>query len=186
MDIIGYDFDNTVYRGDSSTHFTFWCLGHFPKTWLHLPAIVFWGTLFGLRICTKTRFKSHLFGYLRHVKDMDKAVADFWKGHRKNLKGWYLKKDHSRDVIISASPEFLLAPVFETLPVQKLMGTPMDKHTGVIHGENCWGPEKVRRLREYAPDFHMLEFYSDSRSDTPLAQVSDKAFLVKGDEILPW
>ncbi len=120
------------------------------------------------------------------MKDVDKAVADFWKGHRKNLKGWYLKKDHSRDVIISASPEFLLAPVFETLPVQKLMGTPMDKHTGVIHGENCWGPEKVRRLREYAPDFHMLEFYSDSRSDTPLAQVSDKAFLVKGDEILPW
>ena len=85
MDIICYDFDNTVYRGDSSTHFTFWCLGHFPRTWLHLPAIVFWGALFGLRICTKTRFKSHLFGYLRYVKDVDKAVADFWKGHRKNL-----------------------------------------------------------------------------------------------------
>ena len=46
--------------------------------------------------------------------------------------------------------------------------------------------DDCRRLREYAPDFHMLEFYSDSRSDTPLAQVSDKAFLVKGDELLPW
>ena len=66
--IVGYDFDNTVYRGDSSTHFTFWCLAHYPKTWLHLPAMAFWGLLFGLKLCPKTRFKSHLFGYLRHIR----------------------------------------------------------------------------------------------------------------------
>ena len=62
----------------------------------------------------------------------------------------------------------------------------MDSRTGRIQGENCWGPEKVERLRQVYPQFHMSEFYSDSRSDTPLAQVADRAFLVKGDELLPW
>ena len=41
-------------------------------------------------------------------------------------------------------------------------------------------------IRQVYPQFHMSEFYSDSRSDTPLAQVADRAFLVKGDELLPW
>ena len=30
------------------------------------------------------------------------------------------------------------------------------------------------------------EFYSDSHSDDPLAKISKKAFLVKGDRILDW
>ena len=37
MDFIGYDFDKTVYQGDSSTHFTLWCLSRYPKTWLRMP-----------------------------------------------------------------------------------------------------------------------------------------------------
>ena len=184
--IVGYDFDNTVYRGDSSTHFTFWCLAHYPKTWLHLPAMAFWGLLFGLKLCPKTRFKSHLFGYLRHIRQPEQAVERFWQSHRKNLKAWYLARPHGDDVIISASGEFLLAPVCAELGVKRLIGTRMDSRTGRIQGENCWGPEKVERLRQVYPQFHMSEFYSDSRSDTPLAQVADRAFLVKGYELLPW
>lgn len=186
MELIGYDFDNTVYHGDSSTHFTLWCLRRYPKTLLHLPAMAWWGLLFGLHLCPKTTFKSHLFGYLRYLPDTSRAVSLFWQGHRKNLKAWYLKKNHENDVILSASPEFLLGPICGELGVKKLICTQMDPRTGVIQGENCWGPEKVRRLGEVYTDYHILEFYSDSRSDTPLAQLADQSFLVKGDELLAW
>ena len=132
--IVGYDFDNTVYRGDSSTHFTFWCLAHYPKTWLHLPAMAFWGLLFGLKLCPKTRFKSHLFGYLRHIRQPEQAVERFWQSHRKNLKAWYLARPHGDDVIISASGEFLLAPVCAELGVKRLHrhpdGQPHRPHPG--------------------------------------------------------
>ena len=186
MDFIGYDFDKTVYRGDSSTHFTLWCLARYPKTWLRLPEMGWHSLLFGLKLCSKTRFKSHLFSYLRQLSDPDKAVERFWRQKGKNLKGWYLAKDHSRDVIVSASPEFLLAPVCRQLQVFQLIGTRMDKKTGQIQGENCWGKEKLSRLAAWRPEAHLLEFYSDSRSDDPLAQLADRAFLVTGDQIQPW
>ena len=70
MDFIGYDFDKTVYQGDSSTHFTLWCLSRYPKTWLRLPEMGWYSLLFALKLCPKTRFKSHLFSYLRHVPEM--------------------------------------------------------------------------------------------------------------------
>lgn len=186
MDLIGYDFDKTVYNGDSSTHFTLWCLTHYPRTWLRLPEMGWYSLLFGLKICPKTRFKSHLFSYLRHMPDIDRAVETFWNRKSRNLKGWYLAKDHSRDVIVSASPEFLLEPICSRLRVCRLLGTRMDKKTGKITGENCWGPEKVDRLRAWQPEAHLLEFYSDSRSDDPLARLADRAFLVAGDQIQPW
>ena len=62
----------------------------------------------------------------------------------------------------------------------------MDRHTGETEGENCHGEEKVRRLREAYPEVEIREFYSDSLSDTPLAKLADKAYLVKGQELLPW
>ena len=30
MDFIGYDFDKTIYQGDSSAQFTLWCLSRYP------------------------------------------------------------------------------------------------------------------------------------------------------------
>ena len=178
MDFIGYDFDKTVYQGDSSTHFTLWCLSRYPKTWLRLPEMGWYSLLFALKLCPKTRFKSHLFSYLRHVPAIDQAVEAFWQEKSKRLKSWYLAKDHSRDVIISASPEFLLEPICRQLQVFQLIGTRMDKTAGKIAGENCWGAEKVKRLKAWRPDCRLLEFYSDSRSDDPLAQLADRKSVV--------
>ena len=48
MDFIGYDFDKTIYQGDSSAQFTLWCLSRYPKTWLRLPEMGWHSLLFGL------------------------------------------------------------------------------------------------------------------------------------------
>lgn len=179
-----YDFDKTIYNGDSTVDFYKYCLKTYPATALELPLTLGAGLLFVLKILPKTRFKQLFYRFLRHIPDGEQAVANFWELHFKNVKGWYLesKKD---DLIISASPEFLLEPVCQRLNVE-LMASRVDIRTGKYTGENCWGPEKVRRLRERYPDLEIDEFYSDSYSDQPLADIARTAYLVSGDEIKPW
>ena len=46
--------------------------------------------------------------------------------------------------------------------------------------------KKVRRLHETYPDVEIAEFYSDSRSDSPLAELAEHAYLVHGQERTPW
>ena len=66
------------------------------------------------------------------------------------------------------------------------MASPVDMHTGIYSGENCHGEEKVRRYRAVFGEAPINEFYSDSTSDTPLAKLAAKAFLVKGDTLKEW
>ena len=113
-----------------------------------------------------------------------KAVKKFWETHEKNLKKWYLEQKKADDLIISASPEFLLLPICDKLEI-KVIASRVDKFTGKTEGENCWGEEKVRRFNE-AGGGKIDEFYSDSYSDTPLALLADKAFLVTGNKITPF
>lgn len=89
------------------------------------------------------------------------------------------------DLIISASPEFLLKPLEELLHIRVIASrvSPVD---GKTTGENCYHEEKVRRFRELYPDDRIEEFYSDSYSDEPLALLAEKAFIVDGETLIPW
>ena len=89
-------------------------------------------------------------------------------------------------MIISASPEFLLAPICRKLGIKHLIASKVDSKSGKYSGINCHGKEKVRRFCEKFKDGEVDEFYSDSLSDTPLAEISKKAFLVNGNKITEW
>lgn len=119
------------------------------------------------------------------VGDVDAVIRDFWDECRGNLEPWYLAQKRPDDIIISASPEFLLRPICAELGVT-LIGTRMAKETGLIDGENCHDAEKVRRFNAEFPGAHIDRFYSDSLADTPMAKLADKAFLVKRGELSPW
>ena len=181
-----YDFDNTILRGDSSALFFVYCLKHYPKMWLDIPAQAINGLLFVLRIKPKLMFKQRMFGYLRLIGNVDKAVDDFWKEHFDRVKTWYPERQKASDVVISASPEFLVAPACKKLGIKYIMGSRVDKHSGKFSGKNCHGEEKVNRFREIFPAATIDEFYSDSYSDSPLAELAKEAFMVKGDRLLPW
>lgn len=179
-----YDFDKTIFRGDSTARFYRFCLGRTPRMLKRLPRLAF-EALFVLPR-DKTRFKQSMFGFLRDLDDPEGAVAEFWQRNRGRIKPFYLEKRRADDIIISASPEFLLRPILTELGVTRLLASPVDIHTGQYSGENCHGKEKVRRLREAYGDVEIDEFYSDSHVDDPLAEIAKTAFRVKGDRILPW
>ena len=181
-----YDFDNTILHGDSTARFFAWCLLHRPKMWLDVPAQAVNGLLFALKLKKKQDFKQRMLAFLTRIGDVDAAVEAFWKDNFGRVKGWYYEKQRPDDVVISASPEFLIRPACDRLGIRYVMGSPVDRHTGKFSGLNCHGKEKVRRFREVWPDAQVEEFFSDSYSDSPLAEIAQKAWLVKGDELIEW
>lgn len=181
-----YDFDNTILRGDSTARFCAYCLRHYPSIWVDLPGQAVNALLFALKLRKKQVFKQRLLSFLRRIDDVDQAVSNFWQKNLCRVKPFYRQVHQDSDVVISASPEFLIAPACEALGIREMMGSPVDKRTGVFHGPNCHGAEKVRRFRERFPQGEIDCFYSDSHSDDPLAHIARRAVLVRGDTLLPW
>ena len=181
-----FDFDKTIYDGDSTVDFWKFCLKKYPKTKKHLLHTGINGLKFVLGIMDKTSFKEDFYAFLGEVEAPEKTLEEFWDVHEVNIKQWYLDMQKDDDVIISASPEFLLAPICKRLGIKHMMASRVDIKTGKYNGENCHGEEKVRRFLELYPDAHIDEFYSDLYCDTPLAKLADKAFIVKGERLLPW
>lgn len=180
-----YDFDNTIYDGDSTADFYLFCLKRHKKIALLLPSLLK-GTLkyYVLKRGTKTEMKQNMYRFLTKI-DSKRDIADFWKGHEKNVKSWYIEQQKADDIIISASPEFLLKPICEKLGIRRLIASQVDVKSGQYSGENCHGEEKVRLFYEQF-DGEIDEFYSDSHSDEPLAKISKHAFMVKKNEIFDW
>ena len=180
-----YDWDKTIFPKDSTVTFYFWCVRHWPRVLRALPAAIRLLPAYWKKKVTKTAIKEAFYGFLRYVPDIDNAAERFWNEHFPRINGWYLEQQRSDDIVISASPEFLISIPAKRLGV-RLLASRVDKFTGKTEGENCWGPEKVNRLREAYPEVEIAAFYSDSYSDTPLAELADRAWLVKGQELLPW
>lgn len=181
-----YDFDNTIYRGDSTADFYIFCLKRHKKNILKVPSLVFGAVKFYVfKKGTKTDFKQNMYKFLKAV-NYPKDLEDFWNTHKSNIKDWYIKQQKADDVIISASPYFLLEPICKELGIKHLIASNVDKNTGIYTGINCHGKEKVRLFNINFPKENIDKFYSDSKSDTPLAEIAEKAFIVRGDDIKPW
>ncbi len=181
-----YDFDKTIYDGDSTYAFIKYCAARYTKAAVTAPGTLGAFLMYACGRKTKTQFKEKMYRFLKYIPDVDAAVEDFWDGHEKNIFEYYRKHGREDDIIISASPEFLLRPICDRLGVKRLIASRVDKNTGKYTGENCYGAEKVKRLKEVYGISCCDEFYSDSLSDTPLADIADKAFIVKSGVLIPW
>ncbi len=181
-----YDFDKTITDVDSTASFVRYCAGRWPRVLLTLPGTGFAAIAMALRIIPKTRFKQYMFRFLRHVPDVEQAVTDFWNGDFCSIHSWYLAQHSEDDLVISASPEFLLRPICHKLGISQLICSQVDPDTGRYTGVNCDGHNKVLRYREQYGDLVPDAFYSDSRNDEPMARISRSAYIVRGETIEPW
>jgi phosphoserine phosphatase len=181
-----YDFDNTILRGDSTARFFAYCLLHCPRMWADIPGQLANAALFACKRRALQPFKERLLGFVARLGDVDATVEAFWRSNMRRVKPWYMQQHRDDDVVISASPEFLIRPACAHLRIACAMGSPVDKHTGRFLGLNCRDHEKVRRFKEVCPNGKIEEFYSDSYSDAPLAELAERAWLVQGDRKIPW
>ena len=181
-----YDFDGTIYKGDSSVDFYLFTLRRHPSVLTLLPKQAAAFFRFKRRKCDKTAMKQVFFGFVKKIPDIDREVSVFWDKKQKKIYGWYLEQKRADDVIISASPEFLLGEICRRLELAPPIGSPVDKKTGEFCGKNCHDTEKAVRFHASHGQAEIEEFYSDSRSDTPMAELAKRAFFVSKHRPEPW
>ena len=129
--------------------------------------------------------KTKIMRFVRAI-DYERDIADFWEKNKHKVKEYYLKQQKDDDVIISASPAFVLEPICKELGIKHLICSDVNVLTGSFNRENCHGQEKVNRYRAEFGNTPVDEFYSDSYSDTPMAEIAKKAYMVKDENISPW
>ncbi len=180
-----YDFDKTIYAGDSTIDFYLYCLRKRPKLITRAFTQAYDLSLYTLKRIDTNAFKSRFFSFLKNLDHLQELVSDFWVCNDHKIKQWYLNQKEATDVVVSASPKFLLEPICKKLGIG-LIATDVDIYTGQLRGCNCKGKEKVRRFQAQYPDAIIHKFYSDSNSDAPLARLAREAFLVSGNKISLW
>ena len=181
-----YDFDKTVFYPDSSVSFFLYCLRRFPGALLRVsPGMIAGGLRYAFGRITTKELKEKLFAFLRFLPEPDEIVKHFWDERFGGIGEWYLRQKRPDDLIVTASPEFLVGEAGRRLGVT-VIGTRMDPRTGRIEGENCHDGEKVKRFRAAFPAAEIDAFYSDSYSDAPLAALAQKAFLVEKGKLSDW
>lgn len=178
-----YDFDGTIYDGDSSVDFFKFCLKKDKSIYKMLPKLVIKFLAYKSKNITDTELKEFIFSFLKNFKNVDEIVKEFWKTHESKIKSFYLEKNHDQDIIISASPEFLLKPICEKLKVRDLIASDVDKTTGKFKKPNNRGEAKVKEFYKKYPKAEILEMYSDSLHDKPLLDLAKKSYFVKKNKL---
>ena len=180
-----YDLDHTIYPGDSTLDFWRFCLLRHPGALLSLPGAVLYGGLFRPGLLSREAFKARFYRFLRRVPDVEGTVSDFWEDHIGRIYPWYLDQRREDDLVISASPDFLVLPACRALGIRGI-ASPVSPDTGALLGPNCRGEEKAVHLAQSFPGERVEGFWSDSLSDAPLARLAERAYLVKNGAPGPW
>ena len=181
-----YDFDHTIYDGDCTVDFYLFLLKRRPLLIRYIIIQTVGLLMYVIRVWDKTKAKQVFYRFLKGVSDIDKEIELFWQQNIHKIKKWYYEQQQPSDVVISASPYFLVNAACKKINLQHVIASEVDKLTGKYTGKNCYGEEKVSRFYEIFPGAHVTGFYSDSLSDSPLAKISENSFIVTKDTLHDW
>lgn len=191
MNLALFDFDGTITDRDSFLDFLLFSQN---KTRLLLGATLLAPVLFlyktGLLDNGKAKeivlcffFKGmnqNDFQLLCENYSKEKLLKLFRKNALRKIQ-WHLQ-NRDRVVIISASIENYLAPLAKELGVEvlatKLEFSEKNVFTGKYSGKNCYGSEKVARLRSLLrpEEFKEIHAYGDSKGDKEMLKLAHKAY----------
>ena len=152
----------------------------------HFPSACISAVKHKLGRCTTTQWKEVFFRFLPGIPDMEAELRIFWDKNLGKIMKWYKDQKQDTDVIISASPAFLLEIPIKELGLKSLIASEVDIRSGKFSSENCKGQEKVKRFRAIFPDEKVDRFYSDSLSDLPMAELAEKAYLCHKGRLTEW
>lgn len=182
-----YDFDNTIYHGESAIAIYWFFLKKMPKIVVYFPVVMSALVKYKLGLLTVEEMLDTYAPYieqnLKKVEDtLSDDIAKFWDEHMHRIKPFYKEKQEVNDVIITGSPEIFVKEACKRINIKHYIGTTIDMDTGKIT-RLCYHHNKVDAFREQFGDAQIENFYTDSNYDSPLIELSKNAFLVKGNKI---
>lgn len=181
-----YDFDGTIYDGDSCKDIVkFGLKKHFKITIESVKKAKKLNKDYKRGLVEFEKVKEELLSFIFKIPNYPKFVNDFVTTHMKNIKPWYMSRKTANDVIVSASYELWVNLFSRNLGVKYVIATKTDLE-GKIIGRNCKGDEKVRRIREIFPNAIISCAYSDSSTDIPLLNLGSTAYVVEGKKLITY
>ena len=177
-----FDFDNTIYKGESSVDLSFYMIRHKKKILLYVPKILF--SLIGYKLCLlkKEKIESIINDFFSGVFDGSESPEDFlkpfWKTHKHKLNPDIIRLIEPDDVILSASPDFMFQEIRKMLNTENIIGTEVDIKQKKIRRLN-FGDNKVKKFKELYGDIKIDVLYTDSYNDKALMEISEEVFIVK-------
>ena len=200
MNIIVYDFDKTIYGGETGTDFLVFYMKKNPKK-IFLFGISFVKDIL-LFLFKKIKLKELKGSYFKFLSDestdeVEKLANEFWEKRASNVYGWVPneiienKKETDYVIVISASPLFLIDSFVKKIGFTHAFGTIMETevrngkkyYLPKVVGENCKNVEKVKAINRWAEKegikYKIIKFYSDSIMDKPLFDIAEKKYWIK-------
>ena len=177
-----YDFDDTIYDGNSTRDFAWFIIKRYKRNFFLLPVFNFFHLIYKAGILEISTLIEKIYGMLIIPGDIRLEIQYFWDENYRKIKKFYLNKKSNNDIIVSASPEPLLKPIAERLGV-RLIASNFDIEKKVFRGKMCMSSEKVKRLNALGID-SCGEFYTDSMLlDAPMLKFAKEGFLVNKEQI---
>lgn len=189
--LVVFDFDGTIYQGDSFLDFCWYYYKKKPwRVWFLVFQIFGYG-LWKLKFLSATKFKSLFIQYVLWDSDeeIERLSSGFWhNNHRFNLKVIdqlnNFKYEGHLVVVASASPALFIQQACFKLGADAVLGTELvaqgRRHIIQI---NCRGDEKLNRIDFQFPDCQIVAAFSDNLDDLPLLEKAEAGFWVKKGEI---
>lgn len=171
-----YDFDGTVFDGESGSEFYLFCLKRHPKIIRFLPRQLKGAVKYALnRKSMLNKFKNDFYSFLPAI-DVQKEAELFWEKNAHRMNEWFKPEEHDIPVVIcSASPVFQIKPICDKLGVSLIIATDMDEKTGKLRDTNCKGKNKLDYIKKYAPDYTFRDVYTDNiESDAPILGLAQR------------
>ena len=178
-----YDFDDTIYDGDTEYDLIKYGLKKHPIYTLgSLIKAYKLNRQYINGLIEFERVKENMLSFIFKIDDYEEFLNRFVDSHMKNIKPWYKERQTDNDVIATASYEIWINLFAENLGIKYVIGTKTDKE-GHIVGNNCKSEEKVRRIKEMFPNKKFIHSYSDSSVDIPILELSKESYVVEGNEL---
>ncbi len=185
--VVAFDFDGTLTIRDSYTSFLKWRAG--PRRYAAGMVRLVPAALAYLVHRDRGRIKAAATReYLRGVprETLEADARRFAEQVSRSLfrpdavaawKRW--RGQHVRLVIVTASPDLIVAPFARGLGADAVLGTKLafdaqDRVTGAFEGPNCRGPEKMVRLTAaFGSDFKLKAAYGDTGGDREMLAAAE-------------
>lgn len=181
-----YDFDNTIYDGETLVDFILYYIKTDKKIWKYVPKLIIIAIKDALHLFTVEQaieaYASFLEGYYVNLGDTTQNVIKFWDKNEKKIKPWYAKVQKESDIIVSGSTDFILDEIMKRMGIKHYIGSSIDKETGKFI-RLCFLENKVKAFYEIYPDKHIENFYTDSMNDKAMMDIADNVYLIKKNKI---
>lgn len=179
-----FDFDNTIYDGESVFDFYLFSIKYNPRVAKYIPIVFF--NLFKYKLGKTTMedleiaVRKYADNYISSFDDINRLINDFWDSHIDKIKSWYQPQED--DIIITASFNLIMEELCKRLGIKNCLCSYINPETMKVEYLNFRDNKRKTFIEKYK-DRQIDEFYTDNMVDKPMIDFAKSAFFVKGNKI---